>query len=245
MADQSKVTGITLSVYPIGENDRRLTILTKERGKMQIFARGCRRPTHPLFGVTQPLIYCEYVIVEGRNYSYLQSADCRDYFSELKTDLSDIYYSTYFAEMASYFTMEGVEAGGILNLLYVTYSAMRKKLVPSEQIRRLFEFRILQYFGIGLQVFQCLECGKQANLTVMSLENGGVFCADHGRNVQGRPLEGNVLRALQYVASVPLNRLYSFCMDEELFAEFQWIVKHFLRIQVHHRFPSADMLDLL
>ena len=56
MSEQTKVTGIILSVYPVGENDRRLTILTKERGKLQVFARGSRRPKHPLFGVTQPLI---------------------------------------------------------------------------------------------------------------------------------------------------------------------------------------------
>ena len=137
MSEQSIVTGIVLSVYPIGENDRRLTILTKERGKIQVFARGCRKPNHPLFGVTQPLIYCEFVITEGRNYNYLNSAEGKDYFPHLKKDLESIYYSTYFAEVAEYFTVEGLDERNILNLLFVTFTAMKKKLVPNALIRRL------------------------------------------------------------------------------------------------------------
>ena len=120
MSEQTKVTGIVLSVYPVGENDRRLTILTKERGKIQVFARGCRKPNHPLFGVTQPLIYCEFMITEGRRFNYLNSADGKNYFPHLKEDLENIYYSTYFAELAEYFTVEGMDERNILNLLFVT-----------------------------------------------------------------------------------------------------------------------------
>lgn len=124
MSEQTKVTGIILSVYPVGENDRRLTILTKERGKLQVFARGSRRPKHPLFGVTQPLIYCEFMVTDTRNYTYLNSAECKDYFHFLKDNLEDIYYSSYFAEVAEYFTMEGQDERNILNLLFVTFLAV-------------------------------------------------------------------------------------------------------------------------
>ena len=87
MREPFKVTGIVLSVYPIGENDRRLTILTKERGKVQVFARGCRKPNHPLFGVSQPLVFGEFMIVEGRGFTYLNSAEGKEYFPWLKKEL--------------------------------------------------------------------------------------------------------------------------------------------------------------
>lgn len=84
MSEQTKVTGIILSVYPVGENDRRLTILTKERGKLQVFARGSRRPKHPLFGVHSRLYIVNLMVTDTRNYTYLNSAECKDYFHFFK-----------------------------------------------------------------------------------------------------------------------------------------------------------------
>ena len=243
MSEQSIVTGIVLSVYPIGENDRRLTILTKERGKIQVFARGCRKPNHPLFGVTQPLIYCEFVITEGRNYNYLNSAEGKDYFPHLKKDLESIYYSTYFAEVSEYFTVEGLDERNILNLLFVTFTAMKKKLVPNALIRRIYEFKILQFYGIGLEAFQCISCGSTENLSVLSFENGGMFCSKCGEKINGTHVEPAVLYTLQYITTVPLSRLYSFNLKEDVFLEFQWIVKHFFRIHADHKFKSQEMLD--
>ena len=205
MSEQTKVTGIVLSVYPVGENDRRLTILTKERGKIQVFARGSRRPKHPLFGVTQPLIYCEFMVTDTRNYTYLNSAECKDYFYFLKKDLEDIYYSSYFAEVAEYFTMEGQDERNILNLLFVTFLAMKKKLI--------------------------------------SFEEGGMLCSGCAVKGQGREVESAVLYVLQYVSSIPLNRLYSFTLKENIDKEFEWIVKRYFAVQAGHRFKSAEMLE--
>lgn len=247
MSEQTKVTGIVLSVYPVGENDRRLTILTKERGKIQVFARGCRKPNHPLFGVTQPLIYCEFMITEGRRFNYLNSADGKNYFPHLKEDLENIYYSTYFAELAEYFTVEGMDERNILNLLFVTFSAMEKGKVPLPLIRRIYELKILQYYGIGMEVFQCISCGKTENLDTLSFEAGGVLCRDcaHGSARGGTHVEPAVLYTMQYILSIPLQRLYSFVLKEDIFLEFQWIVKRFFRIHVEHRFKAAEMMEEL
>lgn len=249
MKDQVRVTGIILSVFPIGENDRRLTILTKERGKIQVFARGCRKPNHALFGVTQPLIFCEFMITEGRNAYYLNSAEGRDYFPAVKSDLAMICHGSYFAEMAEYYTVEGMDERNILNLLFVTFKAMEKKKVPLPLIRRIYEYRILRYYGTGLEVFRCLSCGKEDQFTGLSIEKGGVFCKScldgmKDRHFSETKLTPAVLYALQFVSSAPLNKLYSFCLAEDTFAEFSWIVKHFMRIHANHHFKSAEMLEM-
>ena len=260
MREQVRVTGIILTVMPLGENDRRVTILTKERGKLTAFARGARKPNHQLFGVTQPLVYGEFMVSEGRTVSYLNSGEGKDFFRTLREDLSCIYYGTYFAELAEYFTVEGMDERNTLNLLFVTLKTMEKQAVPLELIRRIFEYRLLQYYGIGLSVFSCISCGKEEDFHYLFIDQGGVVCEDcrqkkkEGRQGQEAGYGGHfypvrltpaLLYALQYVTSAPLTRLYAFRLSDEVFAEFAFIVKHFMRLHVGHRFKSEQMLDML
>lgn len=245
MIDQSKLTGIVLSVRNLGENDKSLTVLTKERGKVQLTAQRARRQNSPLFTVSQPFVYAEFVVTYKRNYTYLNSAECRDTFGDFRDDFDAIMYATYFAEVAEYCTVEMQDERNILNLLYVTFQAIRRKKVPFSLMKSIFEYRILQYNGIGLQVSECIHCAKEKELHYLSFEKGGVLCDDCGQAGRDHPLNDTVLYTLQYIASMPIPKLYSFILQPEIEVEVRWIIHRFFRIHMDYNFKSENMLDLL
>ena len=53
MRDEVVLHGIVLAMSLVGEYDRRLVILTKERGRITAFARGVRKSNNQLVSKTQ------------------------------------------------------------------------------------------------------------------------------------------------------------------------------------------------
>ena len=97
MQEFTCVTGMVLKQTPIGEYDRRICLLTKEKGKISAFARGARKPGNRLTAATNPFSFGIFKLYAGRDSYTVSEADIRNYFSELMTDYVGAYYGMYFA----------------------------------------------------------------------------------------------------------------------------------------------------
>lgn len=157
-----------LSQTAIGENDRRVVILSKERGKIAAFARGARRPNSALVGATNPFSFGTFTVYEGRTSYTLVSASISNYFEELRTDIEGAYYGFYFLDLANYYAREANDETMMLKLLYQTLRALTNPRLPDRLIRYIYELKcsvstvkVLRFLNVsvaGKEKKCCIQC---------------------------------------------------------------------------------------
>ena len=239
------VTGMVLSATPIGENDKRVVILTKEKGKISAFAKGARRQNSPLVGVTNPFAFGEFELYEGRTSYNIMQANISNYFMELSTDFEGAYYGFYFMEIADYFTKEYNDEREMLKLLYQSMRALASGKINRELVRYIYELKTLVINGEAPEVYRCANCGVNDRSMVFSSQNHGMICSEcQGIASDGIHVGGATIYTLQYIVSSTIEKLYTFTVSDEVLKELETVFRQYTTTHIDKSFKSLEILEM-
>ena len=210
------VTGMVLSAAPVGDYDKLVVLLTRERGKIRAFARGARRLGSALMAAANAFAFGEFQIYEGRTSYTMSQASIQNYFGELMTDFEGACYGQYFLEFADYYTRENADGSDFLKLAYQSLRALLVPSLPRKLVRYIYELKAMTYSGECPQTFEQFSDWN---------------------------LNPSTEYALQYVVAASVEKLYTFLLTEEVFAEFARVVTWLRKHYVEHRFKSLEILE--
>lgn len=243
MAQTIALTGMVLSAVPVGEYDKRIVLLTKERGKISAFARGARRPNSQLIAASNPFSFGTFEAYEGRSSYTVVKADISNYFRELAADFEGAYYGFYFMEIADYYARENTDEVHMLKLLYQSLRALESPSLDNRLVRRIFELKAMVVNGEYPNVFTCLKCGKEKELQYFHVESGGTLCEECGRQMMhARRLDKSTLYTLQYIITSAIEKLYTFKVSGEVLNDLAQIMDEYMAFYIDREFHALQVL---
>lgn len=239
------LTGMVLKVMPIGDYDKRITVLTKERGKITAFAKGARRPNSQLLAATNPFSFGEFELFEGRSTYNLAKAEISNYFRSLTKDPEAACYGFYFLEFADYYTQEQNEDKELLKLLYQSLRAVESSSIDNRLVRRIFELKAIQVEGEYPNVFSCRHCSRTEGPFYFSVKGSGIYCKECAGGTDGFLIGDSVLYTMQYVLSADIGKLYTFTVTDEVLLMFERVLDRYMNTYLAHKFKSLDILKTI
>lgn len=249
MRDLITVQGVVLSAMPVGEYDKRIVLLTRERGKISAFAKGARRMNSPFMAAANPFVFGSFTLYEGRTSYNLNQVTVTHHFVELAGMQPGIYYGYYFLELADYFGREGTDEREMMNLLYVTVKALLNPHIDDRLVRCVYELRTMEVQGLCPQISGCAVCDctpdEQAPV-YFSQQEHGMLCAACAQGVRDAVrISRAAWYAMQYIVSVPMGKLYTFSVKEDVLQELEYHIHRYTSANTDRKFKSLQVLEMI
>jgi len=210
--DFVEVTGMVLMASNVNEYDRRIVILTKERGKITAFAKGARRPNSRFLAATNPFSFGVFRLFVGKSAYNLMEGQISHYFEEMRDDFEAAFYGMYFLDVADYYTRENNDEVQMLKLLFQSVRALGVASIPNELVQYIYEIKSI----------------------VVNGEFPGVVNKDK--------LLPDTVYTVEYIVNSSLDKLYTFNVSEPVLEELAQCADIYRTNFLRKNFKSLEIL---
>lgn len=207
-----QVTGMILLVSAVNDYDRRVVILTKERGKITAFCRGARRLNNKMMACTNQFAFGQFKLYEGKSAYNLVDAEITHYFEELRNDYEGAVLGMYFLEIADYYTRENSDDTQMLKLLFQSVKAIIKKSLDNRLVKSIYEIKAMVI--------------------------NGEFPGIRKENV----LSETTVYAIDFIVKSPVEKIYTFTLTEDAISELSGFAQTTFRRYTDRNFKSLELI---
>ncbi|MBR7161593.1 MAG: DNA repair protein RecO [Clostridia bacterium] len=258
------IKGVVLRETAIGDYDKIMTVLTADRGKISVFARGAKRLKSPLFTATQIFSYSEMTIYRSANHYYLRSADLIENFYRMRDYLEGSALAGYIADIAADISVENQDETELLRLVLNCFHAIAFRIKPPLQIKGVFELRAASAAGFMPNLIACAGCGdSDLDIYYFDVTDGVFRCEECYRTDaliaeklskrQSEPdaiyqtgqiialLSPSVFAAMRFAIYSKAQRIFSFELkDRQTLLDFSKVAENYLLCHLEKNYATLD-----
>jgi len=172
------IDGLVIKEIPYGENDKLLTVITADEGKILFCAKGARSPRCKAMPLCRIFTYANFEYYERGGKKWLSGGSVNESFFSLNNDIVGFALASYIIQLADELTGEGVPCPTLLRATLNTLYAIEKKLKPLPLIKAAYEIFAIGDAGFSPDMLECEECGGESDNGEYFLDvmNGRIIC---------------------------------------------------------------------
>lgn len=244
---------IILRRRDLGEADRLLTVLTPQRGKLRLVAKGARKPRSRKAGHVELFMRSNLLVARGRGeLDLITQAQVRAAYLPVRDDLTRGAYAAYAVELADAFTADDdpntlAEFNLLADMLGWLSEAPNLSLTT-----RYYELMLLGLAGYQPDLFACQVCGQEARPEnqFFSVGAGGVVCAACAQTAPvlppgTAPLSLNALKVLRHLQRQPFAAVRDLALSTDTLLEVERTLQRYLQHALERQLKSVAFLRLV
>ena len=199
------IDGLVLRLVDYGEADRIGSLLTAERGRLEIRFPGARR-SRRRFGGLDLLVLVRVELAPGRDPLRAASVELRREFPGLRSNLPANALASYAIELLRKASQEEHEAADLLRLGTAALESLGAAQAPGQGWARAFELKLLHVLGARPSLRACAVTGEPAAPGMLwSAEVGGILSQSAAREDRAAlPIDLETVRLLDRALHTPL-----------------------------------------
>ena len=241
---------LILRTYKLGEVDRIVVFLTRDRGKKRGVAKGARRAKSRFAGTLESLTRAGVAYYERElrdlvriNYIETQRSPLA-VVARNPQDASALGHAEYFAELIDEWAPEGHADERLYRLGSSVMDALADG-APTERLARYFEFWLLRLQGVYPQLSACPECGGPYDGgALMPAREHHFVCLRCGSG-GGTAVSLDALRFLRSAAAASPEALQGIPLDPHAARELETAHRRLINMHLDKELKSARVLRQL
>lgn len=241
------VKGVVLRYSDFKEADRMLTILTPDKGKVQVLARGCRKQKSRFLSASELFSYCDYMLLKYRDIYIMTGADIIDLFFDIRTDLDKFAYGTYILNLAEISANPEEGSYPLFYLLLYSLTMLAYSNTNSTDIANIYQIKLADILGYRPRLEKCIYCGKAlSNSNRFSIMHGGVFCNScYNRDKSGYNISMGTIKTMLYILNTDLSRLKNLKFTSQTRDEISFLIGEYLAQHLEQYARAKEFIDRL
>ncbi|MBQ3871595.1 MAG: DNA repair protein RecO [Clostridia bacterium] len=159
------------------ENDKMLSLFSRDSGRIDALARGCRKDTSSLLSSTDVFCCADFSFTISKDRYYVTQAELKNSFFGLRKNMSSLLTAMVLIEIAEKIVMPHEGNPRLFALLASALHALSNG-EDSDKVLIFFSFKLLDNQGMRPVTDECTVCGR-APADRLSILSGGTVCDEH------------------------------------------------------------------